>query len=58
VRPEQITALVHETGALDRARRLAHEFVDRAKASLNGGGSTEYGRALLAVPDFILARDC
>jgi octaprenyl-diphosphate synthase len=58
VRPEQITALVHETGALDRARRLAHEFVDRAKASLNGGSATEYGRALMAVPDFILARDC
>jgi octaprenyl-diphosphate synthase len=57
VRPEQITALVQETGALDRARRLAHEFVDRAKASLNGAASSEYGRALLSVPDFILSRD-
>jgi octaprenyl-diphosphate synthase len=57
VRADQIMALVLETGALDRARSLAREFVSRAKASLNGAGSSEYGRALLAVPDFILSRD-
>ena len=57
VKPEQITRLVHETGALDRARSLTREFADRAKASLNGGGSGEYSRALQTVPDFILARD-
>jgi octaprenyl-diphosphate synthase len=57
VRPEQITALVEDTGALDRTRRLAHDFVGRAKASLNGAAVSEYGRALLSVPDFILSRD-
>lgn len=57
VRPEQITTLVHETGALDRARLLARDFAERAKASLNGGAASEYGRALASVPDFILARD-
>jgi len=57
VKPEQITRLVHETGALDRARSLAREFADRAKSSLNGSGSGEYNRALQTVPDFILARD-
>jgi octaprenyl-diphosphate synthase len=57
VRPEQITALVEDTGALDRTRRLAHDFVGRAKASLNGEAVSEYGRALLSVPDFILSRD-
>jgi octaprenyl-diphosphate synthase len=57
VRPDQIMQLVHETGALDRVRMLANDFADRAKASLNGGASTEYGRALMSVPDFILARD-
>jgi len=57
VRPEQITELVRDTGALDRTRALAHEFAERAKTSLNGGANTEYGRALLSVPDFILARD-
>ncbi len=57
VRPEEITDLVIKTGALDRARSLAHEFAERAKTSLNGGANTEYGRALISVPDFILARD-
>src|SRR5574337_1293302 len=36
VRPEQITALVRNSGALDRARQLAHEYASRAKACLNG----------------------
>jgi octaprenyl-diphosphate synthase len=57
VRPETIVALVRDSGALDRARNLAHEYARRAKACLNGRGETEYGRALLAVPDFILERE-
>jgi octaprenyl-diphosphate synthase len=57
VRPEQITNLVKETGALERARRLACEYVCRAKASLSELPDTEYRRALLAVPDFILDRE-
>jgi len=57
VRPEQIAKLVKETGALERARRLACEYVCRAKASLSELPDTEYRRALLAVPDFILDRE-
>jgi octaprenyl-diphosphate synthase len=57
VRPEQITRLVRETGALDRSRKLAHEYVSRAKACLLELPDTEYRRALLAVPDFILERE-
>jgi octaprenyl-diphosphate synthase len=57
VRPEQITALVHESGALDRTRAAAHDFAARAKACLNGNGKSDYGRALRTVPDFILERD-
>jgi len=57
VRPEQITSLVQNSGALDRARSLAHDYAARAKASLNGCADSDYGRALLAVPDFILDRD-
>jgi octaprenyl-diphosphate synthase len=57
VRPEEISALVRDSGALDRTRRLAHEYAGRAKACLNGRGDTEYGRALQAVPDFILERE-
>ncbi len=57
VRPEQITALVRNSGALDRARQLAHDYARRAKECLNGRGNSDYGRALLTVPDFILERE-
>jgi octaprenyl-diphosphate synthase len=56
VRSEQITRLVVETGALDRASNLAREYVRRAKMCLEELPDTEYRRALLAVPDFILDR--
>jgi octaprenyl-diphosphate synthase len=57
VRAEEIAKLVRETGALDRATKMAKEYVRRAKASLEVLPDTEYRRALLAVPDFILERD-
>ena len=56
VRPEQITQLVNESGALERASNLARQYVQRAKACLEDLPDTEYRRALLAVPDFILER--
>jgi octaprenyl-diphosphate synthase len=57
VRAEEIAKLVRETGALERAANLAKEHVRRAKASLEVLPDTEYRRALLAVPDFILDRE-
>ena len=57
VRPEQITRLVRETGALDRAATLARDYASRAKAALDELPESEYRRALLAVPDFILERE-
>ena len=57
VRPEEITSLVRESGALDRARRLAHECARRAKDCLNGNMDGDFARALLTVPDFILERE-
>jgi octaprenyl-diphosphate synthase len=57
VRPEQITALVQQSGALDRTRAVAHDFARHAKACLNGNATSDFGRALLTVPDFILERD-
>ncbi len=57
VKPEQITALMLETGALDRARAMAQEYGLKAKECLRAGGNPEYARALLAVPDFILDRE-
>jgi octaprenyl-diphosphate synthase len=57
VRPEQITGLVRQTGALERASQLARAYVDRAKACLAELPDSVYRRALLAVPDFILERE-
>lgn len=57
VKPEQITDLVHESGALDRARRAAHNYAARAKECISGLGDPEYRRALMTVPDFILDRE-
>ena len=57
VRPEEITALVRDTGALDRARHLARDYAGKAKASLTGLADSDYRRSLLAIPDFILDRD-
>jgi octaprenyl-diphosphate synthase len=56
VRPEQITQLVQQTGSLTRAADMAREYVRRAKACLDLLPDTEFRRALLAVPDFILER--
>ncbi len=56
VRPEQITKLVKDTGALNRASSLARDYVKHSKAALEELPDSEYRRALLAVPDFILDR--
>jgi octaprenyl-diphosphate synthase len=57
IRPETIVALVQESGALDRARSLAYDYANRAKACLDGRRDSEYARALLTLPDFILERE-
>jgi octaprenyl-diphosphate synthase len=57
VRPEQITRLVRETGALDRSAKLAREYVQSAKACLDALPDTPFRRALYAIPDFILERE-
>jgi octaprenyl-diphosphate synthase len=57
VRPETIVSLVHESGALDRARNLAQNYAQRAKACLKGHAESEFARALVTLPDFILERE-
>jgi octaprenyl-diphosphate synthase len=57
VRPEQISALVQKTSALDRVRRLAREYANRAKDCLADLVDSEFRRALMAVPDFVLERE-
>ena len=55
--PPEVAHLVRDSGALDRARGLAHDYARRAKACLNGTSESEYGRALVTLPDFILERE-
>ena len=57
VQPDKLVALVRDSGALDRARHLAHDYARRAKTCLNGSAESEFGRALLTLPDFILDRE-
>jgi octaprenyl-diphosphate synthase len=57
VRPDQITKLVQETGALERSAKLAREYVQNAKSCLDALPDTQYRRALHAIPDFILERE-
>ncbi len=57
VQPETLVALVRDSGALDRTRSLAHEYARRAKSCINGRGDSEYARALMTLPDFILERE-
>src|ERR1041385_5577407 len=57
VKPETIVSLVHESGAIDRARKLAHDYARRAKACIQGSEDSDYARALLTLPDFILDRE-
>src|SRR5271163_4259816 len=57
VQPETLVALVRDSGALDRTRNLAHEYARHAKSCINGRGDSEYARALMTLPDFILERE-
>src|SRR6266571_4448044 len=57
VRPETIVSLVRDSGALERVRLLALDYADRAKTSIDGRVDSEFARALLTLPDFILERE-
>lgn len=57
VQAEDIAAFVRNSGAIERTRSLAHKFAVQAKNSVNGHGDSDYARALLTLPDFILDRD-
>ena len=57
VRPEQIAELVHGTGAVERTRRMAHDYAAKAKSLVSELVDSDFRRALLAVPDFVLDRE-
>ena len=53
----QILAFVRRTGAIERARTLANDYAAQAKVSVPDLPDSDYRRALLAVPDFLLDRE-
>ncbi len=57
VGPDEITSLVNDSGALEHARQLAYDYAAKAKAALDPLPDSEYRRALLSIPDFILERE-
>jgi octaprenyl-diphosphate synthase len=57
VQPETLVAMVRDSGALERTRKLAHDYARRAKECICDKSDSEYARALMMVPDFILERE-
>jgi octaprenyl-diphosphate synthase len=56
-RAARILDMVRRNGAIDRARALAQDYAAQAKASMPDLPDSDYRRALLAVPDFLLDRE-
>jgi len=54
---EDLVALARDHGALDEARALAERYAALARQDLSVFGPSRYREALMALPDFILARD-
>jgi octaprenyl-diphosphate synthase len=54
---EDLVALARDHGALDEARALAERYAAQARQDLSAFGPSRYRDALMALPDFILARD-
>ncbi len=56
-RPEEIVALVRESGAVDRTRARGSELVAEALRALEPFPDSAFKRALEAIPQFVLSRD-
>jgi len=54
---ERILAILERNGSLDYAMRAAYGHAEAARKSLSKLPESEYKRALLWVPDFVVARD-
>lgn len=54
---ERVLAILRRNGSLDYAMQAACEYAEAARKNLAGLPDSEYKRALLWVPDFVVARD-
>jgi octaprenyl-diphosphate synthase len=57
VQPEEIVAIVRDTGALERTLLRAREYAEHARRCLDVAPDSIYRQALAAVPQFILERE-
>jgi len=57
VNPDQMVALVRETGAVERTRARAKGFVDLALECLEAFPESIFKRAFESIPEFVLNRD-
>ena len=53
----EILGILNRHGSVDFAMNTAFQYAETARNALNGLPDTEYKRALLWVPDFVVARD-
>ncbi|HUY82262.1 MAG TPA: polyprenyl synthetase family protein [Acidobacteriaceae bacterium] len=54
---QEILSILNRHGSVDFAMNTAFQYAETARNALNGLPDTEYKRALLWVPDFVVARD-
>jgi octaprenyl-diphosphate synthase len=57
VAPDEIVALVRESGAVERTRAQARKFLEVALKCLEGFPESTFKRAFEAIPEFVLTRD-
>ena len=53
----EILAILHRHGSLDYAMNVAYQHAEAARAALADLPDSEFKRALLWVPDFVVARE-
>jgi octaprenyl-diphosphate synthase len=53
----EIMSILHRHGSVDYAMNMAFQYAETARAALTGLADSEFKRALLWVPDFVVARE-
>jgi octaprenyl-diphosphate synthase len=54
---EQLQEILKRNGSIDYAMAIADRYAEQSREALNGLPESEYKRALLWMPDFVVARD-
>jgi octaprenyl-diphosphate synthase len=57
IRPEQVLDILNRYGSVDAANRRALEYSDAARAAIRNFPDSEFKRALLWIPDFVVERE-